>query len=85
MGMVKKSVSITEQQDQWLKSQIESGDYGNESEIVRDLIRDRVSRDAEIEAVRAALIEGENSGISDVTPQDIRARVRKRLVANGQL
>jgi len=85
MGMVKKSVSITEQQDTWLKAQIESGDYGNESEVVRDLIRGRVNQDAQIQAIRAALIEGENSGISEITPQDIKARVKNRLIGNGQL
>ena len=34
----------------------------NDSEIIRDLIRREQERRAEIEALRAALIEGENSG-----------------------
>ena len=41
MGMVKKSISVTEQQEQWVKSQISSGHFGNESEVIRDLIRER--------------------------------------------
>ncbi len=38
MGMVKKSISVTENQEQWVKSQIDSGRFGNESEVFRDLI-----------------------------------------------
>jgi hypothetical protein len=38
-----------------------------------------------IGAIRAALIEGEESGISDRTPQEVREAVKKRLRKNGQL
>ena len=66
MEMVKKSISVTEQQDSWIKAQIRTGHFGNESEIIRELIRERQMREqetpAQIEAIRAALIEGEQSG-----------------------
>ena len=56
MPMVKKSISLTEQQDGWIKAQIKTGHYGNESEVVRDLIRQRQIREQErpvgIEAIR---------------------------------
>ena len=56
MPMVKKSISVTEQQDIWISSQIKTGRYGNESEVVRDLIRERQIREqqgpAETRAVR---------------------------------
>ncbi len=71
MGMVKKSISITDQQADWIKAQIETGNYGNESEVFRDLIRDRISRDAETTALRAALIAGEQSGTSHKTVEEI--------------
>ena len=58
MAMVKKSISVTDQQDRWIKAQIKSGHFGNESEVVRELIRERQIREqespAEIEAIRAA-------------------------------
>lgn len=89
MPMVKKSISITDQQDGWIKAQIATGHFGNESEVVRELIRERQIREqetpAQIEAIRKALIEGEQSGISDRTPDDIRAAVQKRLRDNGKL
>ncbi|MCH8136969.1 MAG: type II toxin-antitoxin system ParD family antitoxin [Proteobacteria bacterium] len=82
MPMVKKSISVTEQQDRWIKAQIKTGHYGNESEVVRELIRERQLRDqetpAEIEAIRAALIEGEESGFSDRSVDEIWEDARQR-------
>ncbi|MGB5245967.1 MAG: type II toxin-antitoxin system ParD family antitoxin [Woeseia sp.] len=82
MPMVKKSISITDQQDSWIKSQIKTGHYGNESEVVRELIRERQLRDqetpAEIEAIRAALIEGEESGFSNRSVDEIWEDARQR-------
>ncbi len=85
MAMVKKSITITDQQDQWIKAQMATGDYATDSEVVREALREKQVRDAEIEAIRAALIEGEQSGISDRTPEDVRAAVLDRLRKNGQL
>ena len=82
MPMVKKSISITNQQDSWIKAQIESGHFGNESEVVRELIRERQIREqetpAEIEAIRKAFIEGERSGFSDRTVDEIWQEARQR-------
>lgn len=38
MSIVRKTISLTEQQDQWVKSQINAGHYTNDSEYIRDLI-----------------------------------------------
>ena len=78
MGMVKKSISVTDQQANWLKAQIETGNYGNESEVFRDLLRDRISRDAEITAIRAAIIDGEQSGVSRKTVDEIWEEAQQR-------
>ena len=39
MSLVKKTITVTEQQEQWVKSQIAMGDYASDSEVIRDLIR----------------------------------------------
>ena len=78
MGMVKKSISVTDQQADWIKAQIETGDYGNESEVFRALIRDRISRDTEITAIRTALIDGERSGVSPKTVEEIWEEAQQR-------
>ena len=48
----------------WIKAQIDSGHYTNDSEIIRDLIRREQERAAEIDAIRVPLLEGENSGVA---------------------
>ncbi|MEM9989088.1 MAG: type II toxin-antitoxin system ParD family antitoxin [Pseudomonadota bacterium] len=39
MMMIRKTITMPEPMDDWIKSQIDSGRYGNDSEYVRDLIR----------------------------------------------
>jgi len=79
--MVKKSISITEQQDSWIKAQMETGHFGNESEVIRELIRERQLRQQEpgmdIEALRQALIEGEQGGRSELDIDQIWSEVRE--------
>ncbi|HEX7987964.1 MAG TPA: type II toxin-antitoxin system ParD family antitoxin [Duganella sp.] len=62
MGTVRKSITLTDTQDAWIKAQVEAGHYTSESEYIRDLIRREQECGAETEAIRAALIEGEASG-----------------------
>ncbi len=62
MSTIRKTITLTDQQDGWIKSQIEAGHYTNDSECIRDLIRREQERAAQLDAVRAALVEGENSG-----------------------
>ncbi|MEQ8246280.1 MAG: type II toxin-antitoxin system ParD family antitoxin [Alphaproteobacteria bacterium] len=76
--MVKKSISVTSQQDDWIKTQIKSGQYGNESEVVRDLIRERLARETELDAIRTALVAGERSGTSTRSVEDIWQEARHR-------
>lgn len=62
MGTVRKTITLTDQQDAWVKAQIDDGGYTNDSELIRDLIRREQERTAEIDHIRQALIEGEKSG-----------------------
>ena len=64
MGTVRKTITLTDTQDGWIKAQIDAGHYTNDSEYIRDLIRREQERSAGIEAIRAALIEGEASAMS---------------------
>ena len=62
MSVVRKTITLTEQQDAWVCSQVKAGLYTNDSEAIRDLIRREQARALEIEWVRSALIAGEHSG-----------------------
>lgn len=81
MATVRKTITLTDKQDSWIKAQIEAGHYTNDSEYIRDLIRREQERNAEVEAIRAALIEGEASG--EPRPFDAGAFKRKMLDAHG--
>ena len=70
MATVRKTITVTDGQDQWIKAQVANGDYTNDSEYVRDLIR----RDQEKERVlKVAIDEGLASGVSSRSIDDIRA------------
>ncbi len=81
MAMIKKSITVTEKQEKWVKAQIASGHFGNDSEVFRELIRERQIREqetpAEIKAIRKALIEGEQSGFSDRSVDEIWEEARQ--------
>lgn len=89
MTMVKKSISVTDRQNEWIKSKIATGRFGNESEVVRDLIRERQLCEQDnpdtIQAIRARLIEGEQSGFTDQTAEEILAEIKQELHADGAL
>lgn len=79
--MVKKSISVTDQQSEWMKGQIATGHYGNESEVIRELIRERQIQQQEtpneIAAIRAKLLEAERSGFTDQTVDQIWESARR--------
>ena len=78
MGTIRKTITVTDQQDEWIKAQIQAGGFTNDSEYVRDLIRRDQARSAEIESIRAGLILGEASG--DPAPFD-PARFKQGMTA----
>ena len=81
MGTARKTITLTDKQDGWIKAQIDAGRYANDSEYIRDLIRREQERWSEIEAVRAALREGEASG--EPQPFDVGAFKRRMLISPG--
>ena len=62
MGTTRKTITVTDQQDKWIKTQIDGGDFVNDSEYIRDLIRRDQARQSEVDVIRSALIRGEESG-----------------------
>jgi len=78
MSTTRKTITVTDQQDTWIKMQVAGGRFTNDSEYIRDLIRRDQESSAEIEAIQAALIEGEQSG----TPQSFdKAAFKKEMRA----
>ncbi|MBD1583249.1 ribbon-helix-helix domain-containing protein [Pseudoalteromonas sp. S16_S37] len=71
MAMVKKSITVTEQQEKWMQMQLATGGYASDSELLRDLIRKEQMRSNEIELLRQELIKAEQSGFSSRNAEDI--------------
>ena len=65
MAVIRKSITLTAQQDAFVKSLIEQGFYTNDSEYVRDIIRQDQERRRQRLNLNEALIEGLDSGPSD--------------------
>lgn len=80
--MPRQSISLTGPSSAWLKRKVEvEGEYRSNSEAVNDLIR----RAREIEAVRAHLIEAEQSGFTSLTADQILAKSKEELRRDGKL
>jgi antitoxin ParD1/3/4 len=78
--MPTRNVNLTEELDRFVLEKVESGRYENASEVVRAALRmlEREDRqyEAKLAALRAAIDEGDASGIAKGNPFD---RVRKTL------
>ena len=85
MPMVKKTYSITETLDQYVKGRIQSGEYATDSEYFRELIRRNLEEKKEIAYIRSKLIKAEQSGFTDKDRDQILKEIKDELKANGEL
>ena len=78
--MPTRNVNLTDELDRFVRKKVESGRYENASEVVRAALRnlDREEQlyEAKLAALRAAVDEGDASGVAEGNPF---ARVRKTL------
>lgn len=77
MGTVRKTITLTSKQDAWIKAQIERGDFTNDSEYIRDLVRRDQERALRFEALERRIAEGLDSGVSGRTLADIWAEAER--------
>lgn len=85
MGTIRKTITLTEKQDEWIKAQINRGDFTNDSEYIRDLVRRDQEQNATLRALKEAIQEGLGSGESEKTVRQIMDEVEARLRADGRL
>lgn len=78
------SVSLGEHFTSFVEDQVDQGRYSNASDVMRAGLRLLEEHEAKLATLRAALIEGEQSGISSRDVRDIWAAVREEQhSANG--
>lgn len=71
--MQRKTITVTAQQDNWIKQQIDSGQYGNDSEYIRHLLREDQRRQQAEQQLMTMMKQALASGISEKTLQQIWA------------
>jgi antitoxin ParD1/3/4 len=70
------SVSLGEHFTRFVEAQISEGRYSNASDVLRAGLRLLEEHEARLRALRAALIEGEESG--EATPFDVEAFIARK-------
>ena len=81
MATVRKTITLTDQQDEWIKSQISNGDYTNDSEYFRDLIRRDQNK---FRVLQTAVENGLASGVSNRTVDEIWAEAERHYQATNE-
>lgn len=85
MSNVRKVITLTDQQDHWIKTQATAGNFADASEYICELIRRDQERAARVQALRAEIQEGLDNGVSDKTVPMIMEEVEARLRNDGRL
>lgn len=89
MTIIKTTLSLTNQDRQWMDGIIASGEYVSNSDYIHALIRkdkeQRMETQSEITYLRAKLLKSEQSGFIDKDRHEILAGFKNKLRANGEL
>lgn len=71
--MGRQSISFTQPNDEWLKSQVDGKEYSSKSELVNDLIRQARNQQVQVDWISAKLEKAENSGFTTLSKEQILA------------
>jgi len=88
--MPTRNINLTPQLNKFVDTRIKQGLYANASEVLRAGLRalDKVEKEdkAKLEALRAAILAGERSGIAEGDVfGEIRERIRNRVLATSRV
>lgn len=77
--MARQSISLTQPNDEWLKSQVDKKEYSSKSELVNDLIRQARKQQSQIDWIGSKLERAENSGFTPDSKEQILALSKNLL------
>ena len=60
--MNRQSISFTEPNDEWLRTQVDNKEYSSKSELINDLVRQARKQQRQIDWISLKLESAENSG-----------------------
>ncbi len=76
--MATMNISLPDQMKDWVDQQVANGRYANASDAIRDFIRrDQIA----VAQLQALVDEGRNSGVSDLSLEEIVADARRKALA----
>ena len=76
--MARQSITLANQNDEWLKEQVANEEFTSKSEAVNYLIKQAREQDAYVEFVRMKLEKAEKSGFSTKTKEELLAEIKKK-------
>ena len=76
--MATMNISLPEQMKAWVEAQTADGRYSNSSDVIRDMIRRELRREAATVKFQKMVDDARAGGISSNMPDDIRRRVLER-------
>lgn len=79
--MTRQSISFTEPNDEWLRTQVESKEYSSKSELVNDLVRQARKQQRQIDWLRTKLENAANSGFTNDSKEQIL--LKSKALLNG--
>ncbi|MBX7501930.1 type II toxin-antitoxin system ParD family antitoxin [Qipengyuania sp. YG27] len=83
MPTIRKTITLSDTQDAWIKRQIARGAFTNDSEYIRDLVRRDQEAQAKLAGLKQAIAEGLESDLSDRSLDAIWAEAEDRAGAVG--
>ena len=81
--MARQSISFTEPNDEWLKTQVDNKEYSSKSELVNDLIRQARKQQVQFDWINVKLEKAENSGFTNDSKEQILSQSKSLL--NGKI
>jgi antitoxin ParD1/3/4 len=77
--MTRQSISFTQPNDEWLKSQVDNHEYSSNSELLNDLIRQARKQQRQIDWISSKIEKAEKSGFTSFTKEEILAQSKSLL------
>ena len=77
--MTRQSISLANQNDEWLKEQVSKEEFTSKSEAVNYLIKQAREREEYHNFVQMKIDRGIKSGFSTKTKEELLVEIKKRL------
>ena len=76
--MSRQSITLANQNDEWLKQQVVNEEFTSKSEAINYLIKRARSQDEYYEFVRNKIEKSEKSGRSTLTKEELLAKIKNK-------